>query len=261
MGKQRQRGGGMKIKALAAAALMIVLAQGMTTSCKKTEPGAVSPDQAARLQKSFTESKQAAAARVNGAEVSMFVLLREMNAIAPQYLARTQQRTPAIDEQIRKDALNNVIVQELAVQEASKAGLQAKPEAVDAELRKMKARLGSASAFEGYLAKNGLTEAELRKQIAQDALFELIAAREVDAKIKVTESDLKKRYQAEKSGLKDANHKELTFEAARGVLEERARAEASERRMREWEKELKKNAKIEIVKQDQKISPLTLPGK
>ncbi len=237
-------------RSMRAAALIIILAPGMfLCSCKKTDTGPrQQPEQEARLQQSFAASKQAVAARVNGAAVSMFTLLREMNAIAPQYLAREQQRTPAIDERIRKDALNNVIVQELAVQEAKKQGLTVKPEAVAAELRKMKAAPG----YEATLAQSGMTEDELSRTIERDLLFELIAAREVDQKVTVTEADLRKRYQKEKPGLLDKNHQALTFEAARGVLEEKVRAEKAEQRMRAWEQELKKNATIEIIADKQK---------
>jgi hypothetical protein len=41
----------------------------------------------------------------------------------------------------------------------------------------------------------------------------------------------------------------MTFEQAKGMLEQKARAEASGKRMREWEAELKKTAKIEILEQ------------
>jgi len=44
--------------------------------------------------------------------------LREMNATAPQYLAKGQQRTPELDEKVRHDALNGLILRMLGVQEA-----------------------------------------------------------------------------------------------------------------------------------------------
>ncbi len=235
----------MRKSALVAMTIILLAAPGMFLSCKKTEPGQAKHEE--MLKKNFAESKKTVAAKVNGAEVSMFVLLREMNAIAPQYLTQGKQRTPELDERIRKDALNNVIVQELAVQEARKRGMQAKPEVIDDEIGKLKAGLGSSAAFEEYLTRNGLTEDELRKTIERDVLFEMIAAQEIDAKITITEAALRKRYERERSGLRDSAHRQMTFEAARGQLEQKMRTEAAEARMREWEKALKKDAKIGLV--------------
>ena len=44
----------------------------------------------------------------------------------------------------------------------------------------------------------------------------------------------------------------MSFEEAKGLLEQKIRAEAGEKRMREWEKELRKKAKIEIIKHENK---------
>jgi hypothetical protein len=85
--------------------------------------------------------------------------------------------------------------------------------------------------------------------IEQDHLFELIAAREIDAKITVTDAALRERYKKEKAKMKDASHLKMSFEEAKGMLELKVRAEAGEMRMREWERDLRKNALIEIVEQ------------
>src|SRR5512146_2701480 len=66
------------------------------------------------LKKSFEESKRVVAAKVNGEPISEFSVLREMNAIAPQYLASGQKPTPELNAKIRKDALNTLVIQALA---------------------------------------------------------------------------------------------------------------------------------------------------
>jgi hypothetical protein len=172
-----------------------------------------------------------------------------MNTIAPQYLTPGQKPTPELNAKIRKDALNTLVVQELAVQEARKRGMKAGPEIIDNEIKKMKGSMGSEDAFKTYLARNGLTENDLRKILGQDYIFELIAAHEVDAKITVKDAALRERYNREKKGLvtHDASRRQLSFEEAKGLLEQKIRAEAGEKRMREWEKELRKNASIEII--------------
>jgi parvulin-like peptidyl-prolyl isomerase len=246
----------MRKRTLVAIILVFAISHLALVSCKKKETAGVPPSpeahRTAMLEKSFAESKKVAAARVNGEAITMFSLLQEMNAIAPQYLAPGKQRTPELDAKIRKHALDTVIFEELAVQEAKKRGMTVTSEVLDREIKKIKADTGSADAFREYLVQRGLSESELRKMIEQDALFEMISAQEVDAKITVTEADLRTRYNKEKAGLKDSSHKQMTYEAAKGMLEQRVRAEAGEKRMREWEQELRKNARIEVLDQKQK---------
>jgi len=75
---------------------------------------------------------------------------------------------------------------------------------IDGEIQKIKADAKSEEAFQQYPANQGLTEEELRKSIDEENLFELIATQEIDAKIKVSDQELRKRYAKEKAGLKDA---------------------------------------------------------
>jgi hypothetical protein len=246
----------MKKGIFTAILMVIVITQTMFSACRKSESerARVAPEahQQAMVKKSFAESKKVAAAKVNGETITMFALLREMNAVAPRYAAAGREKTPELDGKIRAAALNTLIVQELAVQEARKRGLQVKPDVIDREIQNIQAKTGPGNAFQAYLAENGLTEAELRKTIEQDALFEMIAGQEVDQKITVTDAALKARYKKEKAGLTDASHRSMTFEESKGVLEQQLRAEAGEKRMREWEAQLKKGARIEILGQKQK---------
>jgi hypothetical protein len=245
----------MKTRTINTAVIVVILtASLMLFACRKTETTSVSPEahQKEMVKKSFEESKQVMAAKVNGEAITMFSVLREMNAIAPQYLTPGQPATPEINAKIRKDALNTLITQALAVQEAIKRGMKVKPEVMDNEIKKIKADKGTGDVYQEYLANQGLTENELRQAIEQDTLFEMIAAQEIDAKTTVTDAALRERYKKEKAGLKDAAHRQMTFEAAKGLLEQRIRAEAGDKRMREWEQELRKNARIKVLDQKQK---------
>ena len=246
----------MSIRTISTVIILLLISQAALYSCKKNDtagikpaPGSPEAHQQAMVNKSFEESRKVLVAKVNNEPITMFSLLREMNAIAPQYLGQGQERTPEIDAKIRKDALNTLIIQELAVQEARKRGMQVQPDLIEKSIQKMKADARSEDAYHKELAAQGLSEEELRRSIEQDGLFELIAVQEVDAKIKVTDQELRKRYAKEKAGLKDTAHKQMTFEEAKAMLEQKSRAEAAEKRMRAWEKELKKTARIELVEQ------------
>jgi hypothetical protein len=246
----------MRTSTITAIITVLLVPQLMLSACRKAERtnAKVSTEahQQEMMKKFSEESKKMVAATVNGEAVTMFSLLREMKAIAGQYVKPGQEPAPELKAKIREDALNTLIFQEMAVQEARKRGMKVKPEAIDDEIKKIKADKGSEAGYQEYLVSQSLTENELRKTIERAALLELIAAREVDAKITATDAALRERYKKEKAGLKDAAHRQITFEAAKGMLEQRIRAEAGEKRMREWEKELRKNARIEIIEQRQK---------
>jgi hypothetical protein len=245
----------MRKHTLIATMIVVLLSQVIFSACRKSESerAKTAPEahQQAMVRKSFEESKKVIVAKVNGEAVTMFSLMREMNAIAPQYAAAGKERTPELDQRIVAAALNTLIVQALAVQEARKRGMKVGPEVVDREITKIRSDKGSEGAFQEYLAKNGLREAELRKMLEQDALFEMIAAQEVDANITITDAALRERYKKEKAGLKDSAHRKLGFEESKGLLEQKIRAEAGEKKMREWETRLKKDARIEIVEPTQ----------
>ncbi len=218
----------------------------MLPACKKEgAPGQA--DQQKMLQKSFEASKKGTAATVNGQAITEFAVYREMNTLRPQYLQAGQKPSSELDAKIRKDALDVLITQELAVQEAAKRGMKVQPQAIDDAVAKMRKSAGSEEAFQKQLAENGLSEKELREMIGRDALFEVIAANEVDKKIVVTDAALRARYAKERAALKGPEHRRMTYEEAKGPLEERMRAEAAQKRMAEWEKELRKGASIEIV--------------
>jgi len=225
----------------------------MLSACKKQEApvagGQAREHVQEKLKQGFEESKKVVVARVNGEAITEFSLLREMNSLRPEYLKAGQRSGPGLDAKIWNDALEVLITQDLAVQEAARQGMKADPKMVDDALGRIRKEAGSAEAYQKYLADNGLTESELRTAIGRDALFEMIAAREVDARIKVTDGELKALYAKEKTGLKDSAHREMSFAEARPMLEQRARAEAAAKRMAQWEKELRKNARIEIVEE------------
>jgi hypothetical protein len=234
--------------------MAIICTQLLLPGCKRSESPAAktTPGQAHQkemLTRGFADSKKVTAVNVNGVAITEFFVLREMNAAAPQYLASGQKRTRELDAKIRRDAINILITQELAVQEAKRRGIPIPAAVVDDELRRIRSQAGSESAFRDYLASNGLTGEELRKIIESDFLFEQIASLEIDRKIDTSDAALKALYEREKAGMKDAAHRQMTFEEARGMLEQRLRTEESEKRLKAWEKELRKNASIEIFGQ------------
>jgi len=165
-----------------------------------------------QYRKGVEESKKMVVARVNGADITLDKLLSRMNQIAPAYVGHGQ-RTPETDEQVKHGALSILIFRELAVQEAIRRGMKVPTEQVDEALKKIKADIGSEDVFKKTLTTAGETEESFRKYLERNMLFDMITAEEIFHKAKG----------------KGADDEEI------------------EQRKQEWEAELRKNAKIEIL--------------
>jgi parvulin-like peptidyl-prolyl isomerase len=140
-------------------------------------------------------SKKIVAAKVNGAEISMSALVKVMNRIGAKNAAAP---TPEDIEAVKKEALDRLILQELAYQKALSQGLRAPREAIDASLVNLKENVGGEEGYKQLLEKEQVTEQELRTQVERSLTLERIFEQEVYQKAAVPEDELKKVYEKEK---------------------------------------------------------------
>ncbi|MBI4685650.1 MAG: SurA N-terminal domain-containing protein [Nitrospirae bacterium] len=255
----------MKKNLLGIMAALITLAFLAVPACKKadeqkgaTHAPVLTPEQkkqAEIVKKGIEESKKIVVARVNGAEITMSVIIRAMNKLAPRYIKEGQPATPEITEKIKKATIDRAIFEELAVQEAIRQGINVKPETVNNVIKNLKTQLGSEKAYKEYLGNAGLTEDGLKKQIERSHRFELITAKEIYQKIQPDEKKMRDKYEKNKDKFavrtsKNAPPKQMTFEESRDIIERMLKAEIGEKRIKEWDSELRKNAKIEVLRGD-----------
>jgi hypothetical protein len=223
-------------------------------SCSKDKaadkPGVIQSSEESKKAEAFrkgvSESKETIIAKVNDAGISMFDLIGEMNTIAPQYIKPGQKKTPEIDEQVRKEALDRLIYRELAVQEAVKQGMRVPQEKIDQQIKKIRADLKSEEAFQQKLSAMGTTEAELKKQFERAFLVEMITQKEVFDKVKIDIGLIRKTYENEMALYKGPSG-QMSFKEARPAIEEKLMTPRIQKREDEWVDRMKKNAKIEIT--------------
>ncbi len=197
--------------------------------------------------KSVEESKKITVAKVNGAIITMNDLVGEMNAVAPQYLKEGQKRDAEFDKKVQKVALDRLINRELAIQEATKQGLQVPPQVVEEQWKKGKDALKTEQAYRDALARMGITEDQLKQKIRRDLLVEAITEKEIFAKVKVDPALVRKTYEKDKASYKGPNGKQLSFEEARPMIEDKLMTPLVRKREDAWVAGLKKAAKIEIT--------------
>ena len=154
--------------------------------------------QAEEQRRAAEKAKKDIVAKVNSADINMFMLTRAMNRVAPKYIKEGETPTPETTAKISNEALNKLILEELAVQEAIKRGINPAPEAIEKVVGQVRKNLGSEQAYREYLDKNNLTEETLKKLIERSQRYELITAKEVFGKVKVDEKLLQDEYKKEK---------------------------------------------------------------
>ncbi len=197
------------------------------------------------IKNSIEESKRLVVARVNGAGITMYSLIREMNLIAPKYL-KGNKPSLELTERIKELALQRLITKELFIQDAIRQNIKIPEERIDAVIDNIKKLYGSKEAYENYLKERGLNEKELRREIGRSHLFELYTARFVYEKIRPDQKAIEERYKTMKKEFRGFG-KFPSLQEARPYIERLIRTEEGEKIIRQIDEMLRSKAKIEIL--------------
>ncbi len=249
----------MKGTSLRIVTLTILLAFALAgISCSKQkaadkEVPRLTPEQAKQHEKMLEErnksieaSKKNTVAKVNGVAITMYDLISEMNAVAPQFIKPGQKKDEQIDAKVRKAALDRLVFRELAVQEATRQGMKVAPENVSSALKKIKESFKTEDAYRDNLKKSGITEEELKKQLERNMIVDMITEKEIFDKVKVDPKQVKKVYEKDKASYKGPSG-QMSFEEARPLIEQKLMTPLVQKREDEWVNSLTKAAKIEIT--------------
>lgn len=328
-----------KVLRLAVVLLSIILFLPNITQSAEGDPQSLSSVEAQKPEAEGKGQGQTVAALVNGVEIT-----KEAVEIMIKSLGKGQGHGPALHENpadFHKEALNQLILQELTYQKAISEGLTLGQQDVDDAIAGIKKKLGDEGKYREFLDKENISEAELQKRIKRNLLLKRIFKREILDKSTISEEALKKVYEQDKDKytkpektvvvdvvfflnpddagslktagevlnkinadpeknpwnlvldgsfivrdleVKDSSQeediykeakkikvgelsgvflssgtfhiiklkeytafKQFTFEEVKNVIERKAKAEAQKKRLQEWEAELKKGARIEIM--------------
>ncbi|MEN8258951.1 MAG: peptidyl-prolyl cis-trans isomerase [Thermodesulfobacteriota bacterium] len=138
-------------------------------------------------------AKNIVVARVNGAEINMDSLVKMMNRIS------AKSKSGADRQSIEKQALERLILRNLAYQQAQSEGLKADEKNVTAAMENLRKNLGSEEEYEKFLALQQVSEAELKAQITRSLTLEIAYARQVYNKVSVPEGAVLEKYEQEKA--------------------------------------------------------------
>ena len=143
------------------------------------------------------KAKKTAVARVNGVSITMEAVVEKMNNMNARMMRHGSSQQQDMDA-LRQEALNKLILQELAYQRAKTEGLLPSPAEIDAAVQKVKRRLGGEEGFRTFLEKESMSEEEFRSLIETNIAVGRVIDKEVTSKIVITEDDVKKDYESRK---------------------------------------------------------------
>ncbi len=175
---------------------LIIGTAGLASAAEESsrQPAAgIAPQQMAGQE----ETKKVVAARVNGVDITMKSVVMMMKRIAAQKGHAADTSVVGMEE-IKKDALNRLIIEELAFQRARADGLKVEQAAIDTAVDTLKQNLGGEEKYKEFLEKESLTEKELRARIERNSILDIFFTKEVLNKIVVSEDEVKKEYATEK---------------------------------------------------------------
>ncbi len=178
---------------IALAVIVVSVISVSTQSCAKKPATANDSEQIKKT--SQEDAKKVVAATVNGVPITMDSLVKMMNRMA---VKDPQGQTPESAEELKKRALDRLILQELAYQKATAQGLGPDPKNVDNAIANVKENVGGEKEYAEFLAQQNVTEADLRSQVKRSLTLEIIYAREVANKVTIPEDEVKKEYEKEK---------------------------------------------------------------
>jgi parvulin-like peptidyl-prolyl isomerase len=130
---------------------------------------------------------QAPVARINGVAVTSGELDAEIDRLAPSSVTAHSKSTD--QSALRKKALEELIVRELAYQKAKQQKLTASPVEMNAAVTRIKRRYKGAGSFNKALAAEQISEKEFLRRVEKDLLLRKIYKREVDDKAVITRAE------------------------------------------------------------------------
>ncbi|MFQ5720983.1 MAG: peptidylprolyl isomerase [Candidatus Aminicenantales bacterium] len=147
------------------------------------------------------KSRNRVVARVNGKAITEKNLKEKMNdTINRMYFHRNL--TPEKEIEVKKQALEALILEELFYQEAVREKIDVDEKEVTRRFDRIAKRFKSRSEFKKALRKKGYTIKDFKKKIERESLIQEAFRRNVLQKINLSEVDLRRYYDENKSKFK-----------------------------------------------------------
>ncbi len=134
------------------------------------------------------------AAMINGVVITQEQFEKEMNIHLDRVLKQGQQLTEDQKAALKKNILEGLIERELLYQESQKAGIKVDDKMIEDQLATIKKRFPSEAEFKIALGNMGLTEHEVKEQIARGLAIRQLIEQQISSKVVITDLETKAYY-------------------------------------------------------------------
>jgi peptidyl-prolyl cis-trans isomerase C len=145
----------------------------------------------------FSEEKEPMVEKlavVNGVVISRVDFDRKLHQVKQHMLRRGQQISDDRLTEIKTDVLETMINEELLFQESKEKGITVEPEAIAADLKRIKKGFASDADFKKLIAESGLTEAELQSDIERGQVINKLIDNQIMALAVIPDQETKTFY-------------------------------------------------------------------
>lgn|GEM_PF-3665670 len=143
-------------------------------------------------------AKDVVVAKVNGAIINMEQLMRTMSQIS-RTKHGSEEVSPLLAEKIQKEAIDKLVIEELAVQVATAKMPKVTNEQVEAKIKALKKKYKTEDAFKKYVDDEFGDLAGLKKQLTRSLPLEFFINQEFEAKVTVSDAEVEQAYEATKA--------------------------------------------------------------
>lgn len=195
-----------------------------------------------------TSSPDAVLLTINGKAIPRKVYTLSVNNIVQ--IAEAQKldlKDKSIQQQIQSVALTNVVNTQILAQKAKTEGMSPDMLKVEQSFQNVAKSAGTPEKLADGLKQLSMTPEELRNAISDEILATAYINKMLGSqKIAISDEELKKAYEAEKSQL-TAGGKTPEYKTVKAKLEESLLAQKRDQLIQAYLSELRKNAKIEFA--------------
>jgi len=135
------------------------------------------------------------------AKVNSYKILRSEvdKTYNSQLTGSPQKPSPAEEEELRLNILNQIIYRQLLLQKAEKLGVVATDDEVETKFNQAKAPY-TQEQFQKQLKDSGLTEEDYKIDLRRSLTVEKLLNKEIASKVNISDSDIKSYYEQNKTG-------------------------------------------------------------
>ncbi len=150
------------------------------------------------LARGRREAKNAVAV-VNGERISESQLETLMNGMSQQYDTQRAELSTDQQRQLRDQAIDELITDEVLYQEAEKKEISVTKEQLKQQMETLKGRYPDEETYKSTIESAGFSEKSFKEYIRRNLIIQKLLQQEVESKIQIKEADLKQFYEENKA--------------------------------------------------------------